>query len=184
MLAAAAVVLEAVRTLRAAQPGLGVKPLVARLQAEQPGLGAEARLVREALGALELESEAAAAPAAAPAAASAPATADEGGGTPAQEVSLACAFCGRPPEELGVPKLQVCPRCAAENLPATYICGPDCPANPAAWRKHNKWHKELEKRWEKCEDGGAAQQRDRETAERVAQIAERTGDEWGQADGS
>ena len=36
-----------------AQPGLGVKPLVARLRAEQPGLGAEARLVREALGALE-----------------------------------------------------------------------------------------------------------------------------------
>ena len=49
----AAALLEAVRTLRAAQPGLGVKPLVARLRAEQPGLGAEARLVREALGALE-----------------------------------------------------------------------------------------------------------------------------------
>ena len=36
-----------------AEPGLGVKPLVARLRAEQPGLGAEARLVREALGVLE-----------------------------------------------------------------------------------------------------------------------------------
>ena len=59
MLDAAPVVLEAVRTLRAAQPGLGVKPLVARLRAEQPGLGAEARLVREALGVLERESEAA-----------------------------------------------------------------------------------------------------------------------------
>ena len=145
--------LEAVRTLRAAQPGLGVKHLVARLRAEQPGLGAEARLVREALGALERESEAAAAPAAA----SAPATADEGGGAPSPAAqSLACAFCGRPPEELGVPKFQVCPRCAAAKLPATYICGPDCPANPAAWRKHNKWHKELEKDWERWEDGGAA----------------------------
>ena len=46
----ASALLEAVRTLRAAQPGLGVKHLVARLRAEQPGLGAEARLVREALG--------------------------------------------------------------------------------------------------------------------------------------
>ena len=49
----AAALLEAVRTLRAAQPGLGVKPLVARLRAEKPGLGAEVRLVREALWALE-----------------------------------------------------------------------------------------------------------------------------------
>ena len=99
-----AALLEAVRTLRAAQPGLGVKHLVARLRAEQPGLGAEARLVREALGALERESEAATAPAAAPAAASAPATAAEGaGGAPLQGVSLLCAFCGRSPEELGVP---------------------------------------------------------------------------------
>ena len=37
-----------------------------------------------------------------------------------------------------MPKLQVCPRCAAENLPATYICGPDCPANPAAWRPRKR----------------------------------------------
>ena len=35
-----AALLEAVRMLRAAQPGLGVKQLVARLRAEQPGLGA------------------------------------------------------------------------------------------------------------------------------------------------
>ena len=53
----AAALLEAVRTLRAAQPGLGVKHLVARLRAEQPDLGVEARLVREALGVLEQEQE-------------------------------------------------------------------------------------------------------------------------------
>ena len=74
---APAALVEAVRTLRAAEPTLGVKALVARLRAEQPDLGAEARLVREALGVLEQESKASTAPAAAPAAA------DEGGGTPA-----------------------------------------------------------------------------------------------------
>ena len=121
-----------------------MKQLVARLREQIPGEEMGAKEMRDALSTLKVEESEATAAAAAPAAASAPAAADEGGGTPAQEVSLACAFCGRPPEELGMPKFQVCPRRAAANLPATYICGPDCPANPAAWWKHNRWQKELD----------------------------------------
>ena len=105
---------EAVRTLRAAEPTLGLKALVARLRAEQPDLGAEARLVREALGVLEQESKAAAAPAAAPAA-----PADEGGGTAAQDVSLLCVGCGRHPSAEGRDKWPSCRYCVNLNLDTT-----------------------------------------------------------------
>ena len=91
-------------------------------------------------------------------------------------VSLACIGCGRQPWQLGKKKFQVCPWCAKANLPATFLCGPDCPANP--WPEHKKWHKELKKRLEEWEDGGAAQQQNREAAEHAARIAERTGDEY------
>ena len=169
----ASALLEAVRTLRAAQPGLGVKHLVARLRAEQPGLGAEARLVREALGALEQESKAAAAPAAAPAA-----PADEGGGTPAQDVSLLCVGCGRHPSAEGRVKWPSCRYCVNLKLVTSYWCGKKCPAGRGPWKQHTKWHEELKKLQEIQEDGGVIQQQNREAAERAAQRAERSGDEY------
>ena len=107
-------------------------------------------------------------------AAATPATADEGaGGAPSQGVSLACVGCGRQPWQLGKKKFQVCPWCAEKKLPATFWCGKDCPANPEAWGKHKAWHKELKVQQERREDGGVAQQRNRELAERDAALARR-----------
>ena len=51
--------LETVRGLRVTEPDLGFKPLLAKLRAQQPDLGAATKEVREALNALEAESEAA-----------------------------------------------------------------------------------------------------------------------------
>ena len=53
-----AALLEAVRGLRVAEPGLGFKPL-AKLRAQQPDLGAATKEVRVALNTLKVESEAA-----------------------------------------------------------------------------------------------------------------------------
>ena len=50
--------LEAVRGLRVADPGLGVKQMLAKLREQQPDLEAGSKEVREALTALEAESEA------------------------------------------------------------------------------------------------------------------------------
>ena len=50
---------EAVRGLWLADPGLGPKPLLARLREQQPDRGAGNKEVREALVALKAESEAA-----------------------------------------------------------------------------------------------------------------------------
>ena len=50
---------EAVRGLRAADPDLGVKPLLAKLREQQPDLEAGSKEVRKALTALKTESEAA-----------------------------------------------------------------------------------------------------------------------------
>ena len=61
-----ALVLEAVRELRVAEPDLGLKPLLAKLREQQPGLGACTKEVRKALTALKaLESSVVAARAAA-----------------------------------------------------------------------------------------------------------------------
>ena len=65
-------VLEAVRGVQVANPGLGLKPLLARLRKQQPDLEAGTREVREALTALKAESEAREAAAAPPAAAALP----------------------------------------------------------------------------------------------------------------
>ena len=68
--------LEAVRGLWLADPGLAPKPLLAKLREQQPDLGAGTREVREALAALKAEmSEATEAATAAPPAAAAPPTA-------------------------------------------------------------------------------------------------------------
>ena len=61
-------------------------------------------------------------------------------------------------------------------MPTTYLCGEDCPANPGAWELHGVFHKKLRKQRKEWEDGGASQQRDRETAEEQARIAAQTGD--------
>eukprot|EP00964_Phaeocystis_antarctica_P066124 scaffold39927_cov58-Phaeocystis_antarctica.AAC.2 len=96
--------LEAVRGLWLADPGLGPKPLLARLREQQPDLGVGNKEVREALTALKAESkatEATEAAAAAPPAATAPPTADalpaadEGGAPPNVAISLACFGCAR-----------------------------------------------------------------------------------------
>ena len=51
-----ALLLEAVRGLRVAEPDLGFKPLLAKLRAQQPALEAATKEVREALAALKAES--------------------------------------------------------------------------------------------------------------------------------
>eukprot|EP00964_Phaeocystis_antarctica_P139766 scaffold104576_cov59-Phaeocystis_antarctica.AAC.3 len=84
-----AALLEAVRGLQVAEPGLGFKPLLAKLREQQPDLGAATKEVREALAALKAESEAAMAAAAAP-----PAAAESGAPSHAA-LSLACIGCYR-----------------------------------------------------------------------------------------
>ena len=85
-----ATLLEAVRALRVADPGLGQKPLLAKLREQQPDLGAGTKEVREAVAALKAESEAKAqAEAAAVAAATAPPANDEGGAPAHAAPSLA-----------------------------------------------------------------------------------------------
>ena len=82
--------LEAVRGLCLADPGLGPKPLLAKLREQHPDLGAGAREVREALLALKAESEAAKANAAVPPAAIAPPAAVERGAPLPVALSLTC----------------------------------------------------------------------------------------------
>ena len=98
--------LEAVRGLWLADPGLAPKPLLAKLREQQPDLGAGTREVREALLVLNAESEAKEATAAPPADAAPPAaaaapSADEGGAPmPASLApSLACFGCARLPND-------------------------------------------------------------------------------------
>ena len=75
-----ALVLEAVRELRAAQPDLGLKPLLAKLREQQPGLRACTKEVRKALKALESSAVAARAAALQPAADEDVPLADQEGG--------------------------------------------------------------------------------------------------------
>ena len=65
----------------------------------------------------------------------------------------------------GREKHPICDKCLELKLQTTYMCGMDCPANPGAWELHGVFHKKLRKQRKRQEDGGAAQQRDRETAE-------------------
>ena len=75
-----ALVLEAVRELRVAEPDLGLKPLLAKLREQQPGLGACTKEVRKALKALESSVAAARAAALQPAADEDVPLADQEGG--------------------------------------------------------------------------------------------------------
>ena len=175
--------LEAVRGLRLTNPELGPKPLLAKLREQQPDLGAGTREVREALTALKAEeSEAAKAAAAQPAADENDASpvADESGAPPNVAVSLACVGCGRLPSEMNDEreKHAVCRKCRKLKLPTTYWCCVDCPGNPVASQLHVAYHKEEKKHRVMREDGGAAQQRNREVAEKQARHAAQTGDEY------
>jgi tetratricopeptide (TPR) repeat protein len=175
--------LEAVRGLRLAHPELGPKPLLAKLREQQPDLGAGNKEVREALAALKAESEATEAAAAAPpAAAAASAAAGEGGAPPNASLppSLACFGCARLPSEMGDgrEKHPVCPICVKLKVPTTYWCCVNCPGNPGAWKRHAPYHKLVRRQRNGMEDGGVAQQRDREIAERTARYAEQTGDAY------
>ena len=58
------------------------------------------------------------------------------------------------------------------------LCGMSCPGNPGAWELHGVFHKKLRKERKRLEDGGAAQQRDREVAEKQARHAAQTGDAY------
>ena len=121
-------ILEAVRALRLEEPGLGVKPLVARLREQSPDLGAGAKEVREVLKTLDEEraaAEAAAAPPPASDASSAGASAGASGGA-ATEVPdhwLTCVKCAARIPERGAS----CSLCA--KLWCTTIHPPD-EANP------------------------------------------------------
>eukprot|EP00964_Phaeocystis_antarctica_P006521 scaffold3531_cov58-Phaeocystis_antarctica.AAC.1 len=148
--------LEAVRGLWLADPGLGPKPLLAKLREQQPDLGAGAREVREALTALKAEHEATEAAAAAPPAAAAPATASAPPVADASAavrvpsgvaISLACFGCARLPSEMGDDreKHEVCPICVKLKVPTTYWCCVNCPGNPGAWKRHAVYHKGVKK---------------------------------------
>ena len=166
--------LEAVRGLRVAEPDLGLKPLLAKLREQRPELGAATKEVREALATLTAESEAAAKPAA-------PAPAAAARGAPSDvELSLRCIGCLRLPSEMpdGREKHPICDKCKELKLPTTYLCGMNCPGNPGAWELHGVFHKKLRKDRKRQEDGGAAQQQNREAAERQAQFAAQSGDAY------
>ena len=186
--------LEAVRGLWLADPGLGPKPLLAKLREQQPELGAGNKEVREALTVLKAESKATEAAAAAPptaavspAAAAAPPAADVGG-APDVALSLACFGCARLPSEMDDDRVKhpVCPKCVKLKVPTTYWCCVNCPGNPGAWKRHTVYHKAVKGHRKRIEDGGVAQQRQREAAEEQARYAAQTGDEYEEliADGS
>ena len=182
-----ALLLEAVRALRVADPDLGFKPLLAKLREQQPDLGAATKEVREALTVLKAEGEAAKAAAAPPAAdegvshaanQGVPPAADEGASAPSPAaLSLACIGCARLPSDMddGREKHPICDMCRDEKLPTTYLCGVNCPANPGAWQLHGAFHKKVRKQRKATEDGGARQQRDSEAAEKLARTAAQTG---------
>jgi tetratricopeptide (TPR) repeat protein len=175
--------LEAVRGLRLGHPELGPRPLLAKLREQHPGLGAGNKEVREALAALKAESEATEAAAAAPpAAAAAPPAAGEGGAPPNASLapSLACFGCRRLPSEMGDgrEKHPVCPICVKLKVPTTYWCCVNCPGNPVAWKVHAVYHKAVKRGRNRNEDGGVAQQRDREVAEAAARDAAQSGDAY------
>ena len=186
--------LEAVRGLWLADPELGPKPLLAKLREQQPDLGAGNKEVREALKALKAlkaESEAteAAAATAAPPAATAPPAADEGGAPSASlALSLACFGCARLPSDMGDDRVKhpVCPKCVKLKVPTTYWCCVACPGNPGAWKLHSVYHKQVKEFRKRTEDGGVAQQQDREIAEREARRAAQSGDAYDElvADGA
>ena len=90
--------LEAVRGLWLADPGLGPKPLLAKLREQQPDLAAGNKEVREALTALKAEATEAAATA--PPAAAAPPAAEESGDPSGVALSLACFGCARLPSDI------------------------------------------------------------------------------------
>jgi hypothetical protein len=73
-----------------------------------------------------------------------------------------------------------CPICRELKIQTTYWCDVNCPGNPDAWKRHTPVHKEVRRARERNEDGGVVQQRQRETAERAAREAARSGDEYAQ----
>ena len=75
-------------------------------------------------------------------------------------------------------KHDVCPICVKLKVPTTYWCCVNCPGNPGAWKRHAVYHKEVKKHWKRAEDGGVAQQQDRESAERAARYAAESGDKY------
>ena len=177
--------LEAVRGLRVADPGLGLKPLLAKLREQQPDLGAGTKEVREALMVLKAESEAREAAAAAPpaadeAATAAPPAAAVGRAPSGVALSLACFGCARLPSDMGDDreKHDVCPICVKLKVPTTYWCCVNCPGNPGAWKRHAKYHKGVKRHLQDVEDGGVVQQRHRELAELQARRAAQSGDEY------
>eukprot|EP00964_Phaeocystis_antarctica_P159039 scaffold129960_cov71-Phaeocystis_antarctica.AAC.1 len=78
----------------------------------------------------------------------------------------------------GREKHPICDKCRDEKLPTTYLCGVDYPANPGAWQLHGAFHKKLRKDRKRLEDGGVAQQQNRDAAEHDAWRAAQTGDEY------
>ena len=157
------------------------------MREQQLDLGAGTKEVREALTALKAESQAteaaaAAPPAAAPPVVAATSAAGEGGAPlPASLVlSLACFGCARMPSEMDDDRVKhpVCPKCVKLKVPTTYWCCVNCPGNPAAWKRHSVYHKEVKGYRKLTEDGGVTQQQNREVAEKAARMAAQTGDAY------
>ena len=57
---------------------------------------------------------------------------------PAEEATLLCAGCGKPPPKGG--RHQCCPLCQDLQLPPWFACSMHCPGNP--WPSHWVWHDE------------------------------------------
>jgi len=78
----------------------------------------------------------------------------------------------------GREKHPVCPICVKLKVPTTYWCCVNCPGNPAAYKVHAVYHKEVKTQRKRSEDGGVLQQRNRDAAEEQARIAAQTGDAY------
>ena len=156
----------------------------AKLTAEVKALGEALKALKERMAAREqaqtvLDAEIVKASLTAKAASASPA-ADEGGAPSNVALSLACIGCFRLPSDMDDEreKHPICDFCRDEQLPTTYQCGVNCPANPGAWQLHGVFHKKLRKQRKSNEDGGASLQRHREIAEAAARVAAQSGDAY------
>tara|TARA_B110001452_G_scaffold257290_1_gene251351 strand:- start:323 stop:1432 length:1110 start_codon:yes stop_codon:yes gene_type:complete len=86
---------------------------------------------------------------------------------------LACFGCGAQPP-VGRRTWQRCERCAELNLPSTYFCGKECMT--ASWPRHKQYHKLQKEHALSYPD--SVDELCRAVANKNAQLAEETGDEY------
>ena len=133
--------LDALRALRLAEPGLGVKPLVSKLKEQQPGLEIGAKEVREMCRKLD-EEQAAAKPDAAGSSAAAAAAGAPADVCPPADSGLRCTKC-QAPMQVVVASCSVCEKLVSDGLTyeeAPTYCSEKCKRKdmPA----HRRWHRD------------------------------------------